>query len=66
MPVPKKRTTKARRGDRRSHDRLSPTFAVICPNCAAPVLRHRVCTNCGQYRGKQLIQMPVDQESQGA
>ncbi|NDC38535.1 MAG: 50S ribosomal protein L32 [Proteobacteria bacterium] len=63
MPVPKKRTTKARRGDRRSHDRLHPTYAIVCPNCGEAVLRHRVCTKCGQYRGKQLMQIGEAQES---
>ena len=24
-------------------------------NCATPVLYHRVCEECGHYRGKQVI-----------
>lgn len=26
-----------------------------CPRCGAAVLPHRVCTNCGYYRGRQVI-----------
>jgi large subunit ribosomal protein L32 len=28
-----------------------------CPNCNEPVLPHRVCTNCGQYQGREVIEM---------
>ena len=55
MPTPKKKTSRARRNNRRSHDALPRSFAVVCTNCGEPVLRHRVCTSCGQYRGRQLI-----------
>ena len=55
MPVPKKRTTKSRRNMRRAHDSLDRTFAVVCPKCAEPTLRHRACGNCGTYRGVQVV-----------
>ena len=55
MPVPKKRTSKSRRNMRRAHDALSRTYAIVCPNCGEPVLRHRICLSCGQYRGKQIL-----------
>ncbi|MEZ4754042.1 MAG: 50S ribosomal protein L32 [Bdellovibrionota bacterium] len=54
MAVPKKRTSKSRRNMRRSHDALKRTFAVVCPNCAEPSLRHRACLSCGHYRGRQV------------
>ncbi|MBX7145668.1 MAG: 50S ribosomal protein L32 [Oligoflexia bacterium] len=63
MPVPKKRTTKSRRNMRRSHDALERTFAVVCPNCGEPVLRHRICLACGQYRGKQIIAVSKEETS---
>lgn len=55
MPVPKKKTSKSKRDMRRSHDALTPTFAVVCPQCGEATLRHRVCPHCGTYRGKQII-----------
>jgi large subunit ribosomal protein L32 len=58
MAVPKKRTSLSRRKQRQAHDKLFPTFSILCPNCGEPVLRHRVCMACGQYRGKQLMADP--------
>ena len=55
MPVPKKRTSRSRRDLRRAHDFLVRTYAVVCPKCGEPVLRHRVCLACGEYRGKQIV-----------
>jgi len=57
MAVPKKKTSRARRNNRRAHDFLKPTFANVCPQCGESVLRHRVCTSCGQYRGKQILEV---------
>ncbi len=28
-----------------------------CPNCGEPVLSHRVCMNCGYYRGTIVIEI---------
>lgn len=56
MPVPKKRTSKSRKGMRRAHDHLSFDAAVeVCETCGEPKLRHRVCTECGTYRGEQVM-----------
>jgi large subunit ribosomal protein L32 len=55
MAVPKKRTSKSRRGMRRAHDAISFTADVeVCDNCSALKLRHRVCEDCGYYKGKQI------------
>lgn len=55
MPVPKKRTSKARRDKRRSHDFLKAANAIVCPECGESVLRHRACAGCGTYRGRKLL-----------
>ena len=56
MPVPKKRTSKSRKGMRRSHDGLTHTAAVTdCPECSELKLMHHVCPKCGTYRGKQVL-----------
>ncbi len=26
-----------------------------CSNCHQPMLPHRVCANCGQYNGRQVL-----------
>lgn len=56
MAVPKKRTSKTRKGMRRAHDFLTATAAVeVCEACGAPKLRHHVCLECGTYRGTQVL-----------
>ena len=58
MAVPKKRTSKRRRGMRRSHDAIKFSAAVeSCPNCGELHLRHRVCEACGTYRGVQVLKV---------
>ena len=61
MAVPKKRTSKSRRGMRRSHHALKNTAAVmICPACGEPKLMHHVCAACGTYRGNQVLSSKED------
>ncbi|NLF24323.1 MAG: 50S ribosomal protein L32 [Deltaproteobacteria bacterium] len=55
MAVPKKRTSSSKTRMRRSHDGLQRTYAIICPECGEPVLRHRACAACGHYRGRKVI-----------
>jgi len=56
MAVPKKRTSKSRKGMRRAHDFIKTTPAVeVCEACGAPKLRHHVCAQCGTYRGTQVL-----------
>jgi large subunit ribosomal protein L32 len=55
MAVPKRRTSRARRDTRRSHDALRTPAKSICPQCREPKLPHRVCRNCGTYRGREVI-----------
>jgi large subunit ribosomal protein L32 len=55
MAVPKRKTSKARRGQRRSHLALVPVCLGRCPKCGQAVLPHRVCGNCGHYRGRKVI-----------
>ena len=56
MAVPKRRTSKARRDRRRSSvwKLPAPSFAR-CPHCGQLMLPHRVCGNCGYYKGREVI-----------
>ena len=58
--VPKRKISKSRRGNRRSHWRLKSTQLVACPQCGAPARPHHVCLSCGTYRGTQVIE--IEQE----
>jgi large subunit ribosomal protein L32 len=55
MPNPKRRHSKARRDKRRAHDALTPVNLSRCPQCQEPKLPHRVCPNCGTYRGVEVL-----------
>jgi len=56
MANPKRRHSKARRDKRRAHDALRRPGMSICPSCGETKLPHRVCTACGQYRGREVIE----------
>lgn len=56
MAVPKQKQSKARTRKRRSaHDRISVKNIVWCSNCGGRKLPHRVCLECGQYKGRQIV-----------
>ncbi len=56
MAVPKNRTSAARRDKRRaSNIKMSAPGLSVCPQCHEPKLAHRVCGNCGFYRGKEVV-----------
>ncbi|MGH9720544.1 MAG: 50S ribosomal protein L32 [Bryobacteraceae bacterium] len=57
MPNPKRRHSNARRGKRRAHDSLKKTALAECPNCHEPKLPHRVCPSCGQYKGREVVEV---------
>lgn len=54
-PLPKRKLSKGRRNRRRAHDAIGAPKLVACPNCKSMVLPHRVCPQCGQYRGRQVL-----------
>ncbi|MDP3731677.1 MAG: 50S ribosomal protein L32 [Candidatus Omnitrophota bacterium] len=62
MPVPKKRHSKARGRRRRTHWKLSPLNLIPCPQCKEPKLPHRICTLCGYYNGKQVIEIKIKEK----
>ena len=56
MPVPKQKTSKAKRDSRRSqHDKMVAPAVSVCSRCNAPKEPHRVCPECGYYKNRQVI-----------
>ena len=55
MAVPFRRTSKMKKRMRRSHLALSVPGMITCPSCGELTLAHRVCSNCGYYKGKQVV-----------
>ncbi len=55
--VNRMRATRAHRDNRRSHHALDDVRLSKCPNCTAMHIRHTLCTVCGYYRGKKIVDM---------
>ena len=55
MAVPKRKTSSTKRDTRRAHDALTPSGISTCPQCHSPKLPHRVCAECGYYKGREVI-----------
>lgn len=55
MAVPKSKKSKAKKHTRRAHDAISAPGISTCPQCQEPKQPHRVCANCGTYKGKEVL-----------
>jgi LSU ribosomal protein L32P len=60
MAVPKRKTSRSRRGMRRSHDAIVSMKSAECSNCGTRKLPHHVCNSCGTYKGRQIVDVAVD------
>lgn len=56
MAVPQHRTSKTRKRMRRTHFKLTLPGMVECPQCHEMKLAHRVCKNCGTYKGRTIVE----------
>ncbi len=55
MAVPKRRTSKRKKRARNTH-KVAPAIVIQqCPQCQSPKRPHRVCDECGYYRGEQRV-----------
>ena len=59
MAHPKRKISKSRRNKRRTHYKMTIPNVHACPNCGAPILSHRICGECGYYRGVIAIEKKV-------
>ena len=56
MAVPKRKVSKARRDSRRSAVcKLEAPALSICNQCGELTSPHKVCKNCGYYKGREVI-----------
>ena len=56
MAVPKKRTSKRRKGMRRANDYLTFSKRItFCETCGTDALLHHICESCGYYKGRKII-----------
>lgn len=55
MAVPKRKMSKSRRDRRRANWKLTAPGLVECPQCHNMIMPHRVCSYCGSYKGKTVV-----------
>jgi len=55
MAQPKKKTTRHRRGIRRSHQALKVPKLITCPKCKELIRPHQVCPYCGTYKKEKIL-----------
>ncbi len=66
MAEPKKRATSTRSGNRRSHLEAKVQSLAICQQCKKPLIPHRVCANCGYYKGADVLELEKKQKEKDA
>jgi large subunit ribosomal protein L32 len=59
MAHPKSKISKQRRNKRRTHYKATAPTLSACSNCGATTLFHRVCPECGYYRGRLAVEKQV-------
>lgn len=57
MAVPKRKTSKTKRDQRRAHWKIEAPQLVECPTCHEQKKPHHVCANCGTYDGEKVLEM---------
>ncbi len=53
--VVRMRANRSHRDNRRAHHALFGAHLSVCENCKKEKLSHRVCPNCGKYKGLKVI-----------
>lgn len=55
--LPRRKITRQQRGHRRQHQVLTAPSLSLCPEpgCGGYRRPHRVCLNCGKYKGRQYL-----------
>ncbi|MQG73872.1 MAG: 50S ribosomal protein L32 [SAR202 cluster bacterium] len=53
--LPKKQMSKSKQRSRAAHYRGHSSGISRCPQCHSPKLSHHVCSQCGSYKGREII-----------
>ena len=57
MALPKRKTAKARKGKRRSHHGIVAPALIDCPQCHSPKRPYHACPTCGNYNGREAVEI---------
>jgi large subunit ribosomal protein L32 len=63
--VPKRKVSKARQGERRSHLAISAPPLVECEHCHELKRAHHVCPTCGWYNGREAVKIEAVGPAEG-
>lgn len=55
MAVPKRKHSHQRTNKRKSQWKASLPTTIVCPHCGQPKRPHRVCLQCGHYKGEEVV-----------
>lgn len=53
--VVRMRHTRSHTANRRSHHALKGKGLMVCANCGAKKMKHRVCVSCGKYKDRVVV-----------
>ena len=56
MAVQQVKLSRSRRMSRRANWKLEVPNLVECPQCHELKMPHRICPNCGSYKGKTVVE----------
>ena len=62
MALPKRQHSKQRGRKRRTHWKAGVPDLSVCPSCKKDIVPHRVCPFCGQYKGKQVVEIKTKEK----
>lgn len=63
MAVPKRKTSKSKRDQRRAHDYLKPVNIIEDKKSGEYRLSHHMCKKEGTYNGKQITKIVSEEET---
>lgn len=55
MSVPKQHHSQGRTNRKRVQYKQKPKQTVVCVDCGSPKTPHTVCSVCGKYKGREVI-----------
>jgi large subunit ribosomal protein L32 len=56
------RHTHSHTKNRRSHHALTGSAFVVCKKCNKEIVPHRVCSHCGYYKGREVVNVLAKME----
>ena len=60
MPVPKRKTSRARKRSRSANKGIKVKAFTRCANCDTAIMPHQACMSCGFYKGVKMFSTKLD------